>query len=185
MANTIKKEVTTKKTTSKPTGVKKNIAAKKTTTASKKPTASKTVKAVKKEFAGTADLFILNGNKRLDSKHQFNENLSPLYGVMEYVWEGELKPGEVALVRKSQSKVPTGDTYNSGITLVGNAIAFFKVENALTTVSEECSDQVFNYCNPESKLVYIGEAGHHTVYVRVYDNANGTNNDRWATISIE
>lgn len=96
-----------------------------------------------------------------------------------------MKKQEVKLLRKSKSQVPVSNTNDSGITLVGNASKLFEVKNALTVASSEYSDQVYNYCNPESKLFYVGDEKVHTIYVRIYDNASGTDNDRWVTISIE
>ncbi len=170
MANTVKKSKEVTKKTQKT-----------------KATANTKHTSVKSSFVfkGTADLYLLNTTTRVDCRRQFNKSLSPIYGVEEYFWTGVIKKGEVRLVRKDLRKVPVSNVSNSGITLVGKAISYFKVENAMTINSLECSDQVYNYCNEDSKLVYVGDDEIHTVYVRIYDNTYGNDNDRWVTLSIE
>lgn len=150
--------------------------------AAKKPVVKSA--AAKSSFAGTADLYVINGVKKLDAAHQFNKQISSIYGVEEYVWTGALKAGAVKFVRPSARQVPTNDVYNSGYTLVGKAQQFFAVDEALTANSEN-GDQIYNYGNPRTVLRYVGPAEEHTLYVRIYDNAAGEPNDRWLTLAIE
>ena len=82
-------------------------------------------------------------------------------------------------------EVPTHQDRNCGYTLIGKAKSYIKANKALTTPGEPSDDQEYVYINEHSTLTYVGETGDHTLYVRVYDNLSGTNNDRWAVVYLD
>lgn len=154
----------------------------KTKTTTVKKTSTRTRKVVP-----TAELYIVNGGEaKFDKAHGFKKSVSPIYGVEEYSWTGKLTKGEVKFVRPTGTSVPTNNIYNSGITLIGKALHAFSIHNALVVTAEGSCDQIITYGNPDTKLEYVGDEEVHTVYVRVYDNANGGDlNDRWIALSID
>lgn len=150
----------------------------------KKVSAVKEVKkAEKKEesFCNPHDLFIFIG----DNKEKMSSQISSIYGVEEYFVTASFKKGNsICFKRCSESFVPVKEKNNCGYTLVGKAKQYFKAEKALVAYGEPSDDQEYVYINSESSLKYVGANEKHTLYVRVYDNASGVNNDRWAVISI-
>jgi hypothetical protein len=136
------------------------------------------------------DIYIKIGQSKLSKNNQFKRMHSEVYDCEEYVWQGVLKEGkEVCFRRGDGSVVPNPYVYNQisgpGITLSGQeAISDFEVKNAIVCPVEGC-DLVYNFIDEESKLIYIGKSQEHTLYIRIYDNNTGVNNDRWIVISVE
>lgn len=174
---------TQKTATSKVAAKTTSTKASSTTTVKAKTSAPKTQTA--KTVAPKAELYIVNGAKKLDAAHAFKKAVSPIYGVDEFSWKGKLEKGAVKFIRKDGKSVPTNDIYNSGYTLIGKAMNLFHVKNALVEHSHTSEDQCYNYGNPKTVLEYVGDDKTHTIYVRIYDNAQGEANDRWVTISID
>lgn len=141
-------------------------------------------KVEKNGWVGTEDLFIVEGNNTPDAAHQFCSQISGIYAVKEYFWKGVIHKGVIKFIRKNGKVVPTPADSNHGYTLVGKAKDMISPENALEVLSES-GDQAYVYIQPESFIRYIGDEKPHTIYVRIYDNNAGDNNDRWLTLSIE
>ncbi len=149
----------------------------------KKPATRK--RATKPAFEGDQDLFIEINDSMRDSAHQFKIQLSHLYNVEEYYWTGKITPhAKIRFLHKDGRELPVHENTNHGFCLIGNAMKAFDVDNALI-VPSDMNDALYVYINPKSELRYIGDSKKHTIYVRIYDNANGNINDRWLTISIE
>ncbi len=134
-------------------------------------------------WEGTEDLYIIGPNNGFDSAHQFKSQISGIYGVKEYYWTGVLEQGVLSFRRADRHAVPTPADANHGFTLVGKAKDYFQAENALVVISES-GDQAYVYIQSNSSLKYVGDNKVHTLFVRIYDNDNGSNNDRWLTLSI-
>jgi hypothetical protein len=128
------------------------------------------------------DLYIaFNGQK-----FQFSSQTSPIYAVKEFYWKGTLVKGsEIKLIRGNGDEVPVHHSANCGYTFVGKAQQFFASSKALCANGEAADDQEYVYINEHSTISYVGETGVHTVYLRVYDNLSGTNNDRWVVLYID
>ena len=94
-------------------------------------------------------------------------------------------PLDIKFVHADGKEVPTHQDRNCGYTLIGKAKSYIKANKALTTPGEPSDDQEYVYINEHSTLTYVGETGDHTLYVRVYDNLSGTNNDRWAVVYLD
>lgn len=190
MAQTTTKKPAVKKVAPKAT--ERRTAAK--TVSEKKVVAEKAVakKVTPKAKVGAedfADLYVVTSGRLLATK-RFKKHISPVYGCEELYWKGKLAQGTVvSFVASDKSIRPIVDCFNEkggpGFTLEGEgAIAAFKVENALTITSNN-GDQVYNYVNADSKLVYVGDDKVHTVYVRIYDDVVGCANGRWVVISVD
>lgn len=151
--------------------------------APKKASAPKVKKVVKVVEADTGeDLYIVIGRE----KHQFSSKVNPFYAVKEYYWMGSFTNGlDIKFVHADGKEVPTHQDRNCGYTLIGKAKSYIKANKALTTPGEPSDDQEYVYINEHSTLTYVGETGDHTLYVRVYDNLSGTNNDRWAVVYLD
>lgn len=163
---------------------------KKTVRADKKTVAKKEVKAVKKEVEAAPvveedtgeNLYLLMAGQ----KHQFKSQISTIYDVKEFYYRGVLLEGAaIKLVRGDGSEVPVHHAANCGYTLIGKAQQYFKASKALCANGEACDDQEYVYINEHSTLTYIGETGEHTLYVRIYDNLTGENNDRWVVLYLD
>ncbi len=140
--------------------------------------------------AKCADLFILRGDEKISEKNQFVLTRSPIYNCDEYVWVGELNKGdEIKFCHADMRYLPNVSIYNNisgpGITLSGTeACVDFSFKDALTCPVTDC-DLIYNFVNGSSKLFYVGENKVHTLFLRVYDNNLGSDNDRWLVISVE
>lgn len=135
-------------------------------------------------WVGTEDLYLVEGDGKIDPSHQFKSQISGIYGVKEYFWKGIIHPGVIKFVHGNGKVIPVPADSNHGYTLVGKAKNLISPENALEVLSES-GDQAYVYIQPESFIKYVGDAKEHTIYVRIYDNNSGDNNDRWLTLSIE
>lgn len=135
------------------------------------------------EWVGMEDLYVVGLSNGMDGAHQFKSQISGIYGVKEYIWTGILEQGPISFRRRNGHPVPTPADSNHGYTLVGKAKDFFQVENALVVLSES-GDQAYAYIQSDSALKYVGDDKPHTLFVRIYDNDSGDNNDRWLTLSI-
>lgn len=158
-------------------------ATKKSATTKKAPAAKPKKAVVTEAVADTGeDLFLVIGRE----KHQFSSQISSFYDVKEYFWRGVLTNGlDIKFVHQDGREVPAHQDRNCGYTLIGKAKSMIKANKALTTPGEPSDDQEYVYINEHSTLTYVGETGEHTVYVRVYDNISGTDNDRWAVIYLD
>lgn len=156
---------------------------KSSTTVSTKKTTKK-VAASKSSWVGSEDLYIIENGCSADPTHQFKSQVSGIYGVKEYFWKGIIHKGVVKFTHASGKQVPVPADSNHGYTLVGKAKNLFAPDNALEVLSES-GDQAYVYIQPESFIKYVGDENEHTIYVRIYDNTTGKNNDRWLTLSVE
>lgn len=159
--------------------VKTNTSAKKVKPLKGKPL----VEVTKAQESDTGeDVYLVQENE----KHQFSSHISPLYGTKEYYFTGVLFPNtEIKFVHNDGRQIPFGGTYNCGYTLVGNARKAFEARKALSTNGEASDDQEYIYITPTSQLFYVGDEKVHTIFLRIYDNINGNDNDRWVVIYIE
>jgi hypothetical protein len=135
-----------------------------------------------KIVANGDDLYVvLNGKK-----NKFSTQTSPIYGVKEYFFKGTFAKGDaIKFVRADDTEVPVHHTPNCGYTLVGKAQRLFAANKALIANGEAGDDQQYVYINDRSTLAYVGDSGDHTLFVRVYDNLSGINNDRWVVVYID
>lgn len=139
------------------------------------------VTTAKEEDTGE-DVYLVQENE----KHQFSSHISPLYGTKEYYYTGVLYPNtEIKFVHKEGQQIPMAEKSNCGYTLVGNARKFFNARRALVTNGEASDDQEYVYITPHSQLFYTGDEKVHTIFLRIYDNINGIDNDRWVVIYVE
>ncbi|MFA6860985.1 MAG: hypothetical protein WCR56_01155 [Bacilli bacterium] len=152
-----------------------------------KNVAFKNVVAVKEPEPAKAvdtgeDLYLLMNGQKL----QFSSQISSIYDVKEYFLKTVFTQGsEIKLARKNGSDVPVHHSANCGFTLVGKAQNMFTSLKALCANGETSDDQEYVYINEHSVLEYSGKSGEHTLFVRVYDNLSGVNNDRWVVIYID
>ena len=129
-----------------------------------------------------ADMYLVQGNVR----YQLSEQDSPFFGGVEYVFKGTLIQGsQICFAHKDGRKIPVHEASDCGYTLVGKAKRFFEAKRALCANGETSDDQEYVYINQNSALYYVGETGVHSLFVRVYDNLNGTDNDRWVVIYMD
>lgn len=142
-----------------------------------------TVDTADQGWKGTEDLYLISNERGFDSAHQFKSQISGIYGVKEYIWTGVIPQGRIDFKHLDGRPIPVPADSNHGYTLVGKAKDLFEAENALVVLSES-GDQAYVYIQPESHIKYVGDDKVHTLYVRIYDNDNGENNDRWLTLSI-
>lgn len=128
------------------------------------------------------DVYLVQENE----KHQFSSHISPLYGSKEYFYKGVFYPNtEIKFVHNDGKPIPTDGQSNCGYTLVGNAKKFFQARKALVTNGESSDEQEYVYITQYSQLFYVGDENPHTIFLRIYDNINGLDNDRWVVIYIE
>lgn len=165
----------------------------KKTTAARKPRARKST--VKKTVAKTVkpveaapavdtgeDLYVvING-----VKHQFSSQISAIYDVKEYFFKGKFTKGaSIKFVHGDGREVPVHNMPNCGYTFVGKAQRLLAAGKALVANGEAGDDQEYVYINDHSTLSYVGESEEHTIFLRVYDNLSGTDNDRWAVVYMD
>ncbi len=128
------------------------------------------------------DIYLVQGNV----KHQFSSQISGLYGTKEYFWKGKLTPHEeIKFCHNDGRNIPVHGAYNCGYTLVGKAKNFFEAKKALCTNGEPSDDQEYVYVTQYSELYYVGDTEEHTVFLRIYDNNQGNDNDRWVVLYID
>jgi hypothetical protein len=136
------------------------------------------------------DMYIRIGDTRINQDHQFKRIHSAVYDCDEFVWRGTFVKGKsISFSHGDGRLLPDAAAYNQisgpGITLSGaEACADLAYKNALTCPVEG-SDLIYNFIDGSSELFYNGKTGRHTIFVRVYDNNTGTNNDRWLVIAME
>lgn len=138
---------------------------------------------VNTDWVGTEDLYLVPEEDKIEAKYQFKSQISGIYGVKEYFWTGVVPQGKISFKHKNNNVVPVPSETNHGYTLVGKAKDLFSAENALVVLSES-GDQAYVYIQAESHIKYVGDNKVHTLYIRIYDNGNGEDNDRWLTLSI-
>lgn len=145
--------------------------------ATNKPVVKKTVD----EDTGE-DLYVLVGGV----KHQFHSQISKIYDVKEFWYKGEFKKGDsIKFAHGDGRDVPVHDTPNCGYTLVGKAQRLLTSKKALLANGEAGDDQEYVYINDHSELTFAANTAEYTLFVRVYDNLNGVDNDRWVVIYME
>lgn len=127
------------------------------------------------------DIYFAQGKTR----YQLRKHVSPFYSGEEYFFTGTLVKGEeVCFTHRDGTRIPIHENINCGYTLVGNAKKYFEAKRALCANGETSDDQEYIYVNKYSELYYVGETEEHSLFIRIYDNANGINNDRWVVIYI-
>jgi hypothetical protein len=136
------------------------------------------------------DLFIHLGDSKTNEAHQFKRIRSVVYDCDEYVWRGTFeKDKKITFTHADGRLLPDAAVYNQisgpGVTFSGaEACADFAFKGALVCPVEG-QDLVYNFVDGLSELTYIGKSARHTIFVRVYDNNSGADNDRWLVISLE
>jgi hypothetical protein len=118
--------------------------------------------------------------------HLMNENES-IFGVKEYVYKGKIHKGRCGFVsgKKLAVKIPEKDDWNHGYTLEGLSQDIFKVDNALV-IKNGMEKRTFCYINHRSTLKFVGDpTKEYALYVRIYENAYGIENNRWVVIWSE
>lgn len=129
-----------------------------------------------------ADIYLVTENVR----YQLRKQISPFFGGEEFVFRGKIDKGsEICFVHKDGRKIPVHGASDCGYTLVGKARRYFEARKALTTGGESSDDQEYVYINQYSNLVYVGDDEEHSLFLRVYDNLNGIQNDRWVVIYMD
>lgn len=149
-----------------------------------KPLQAKPLSEVSKciEVEKGADVYLVQGNVR----HQLCEQTSTFFGGIEYVFKGTLIQGsQICFVHHDGKKIPVHEASDCGYTLVGKAKRCFEAKRALCANGETSDDQEYVYINQNSALYYVGETGEHSLFLRVYDNLNGIDNDRWVVIYMD
>lgn len=128
------------------------------------------------------DLFVVLG----ETKHQFHSQISKIYDVKEYFYKGIFRKGDsIRFIHRNGNDVPVHDTPNCGYTLVGKAQRLLSSKKALLANGEAGDDQEYVYINDHSELTFVADTAEYTLFVRVYDNLYGNNNDRWVVIYME
>ncbi len=128
------------------------------------------------------DIYLAQENVR----YQLEEQTSPFFGGIEYVFHGTLiKGSRICFVHKDGRKIPVHEASDCGYTLVGKAKRYFEAKRALCADGESSDDQEYVYINQNSALYYVGETEEHSLFLRVYDNLNGNENDRWVVIYMD
>lgn len=128
------------------------------------------------------DVYLVQGNE----KHQFASQISGIYGTKEYYWKGVLKTNtEIKFVHNDGRNIPVHEASNCGYTLVGKAKKAFFARRALCTNGETSDDQEYIYITQYSQLFYVGDEEEHTLFLRIFDNINGIDNDRWVVVYID
>ena len=137
-----------------------------------------------------ADVYIRIGTSRLNPAHQFVKSHSIVYDCDEYIWRGKLvKDSPIVFLHGDGRLLPDSGCYNQisgpGVTFSGaEACADLKFSHALVC-SVDGHDLIYNFVEGESRLTYVGKSAIHTLYIRIYDNNTGIDNDRWLVISME
>lgn len=128
-----------------------------------------------------ADVYLAMGRKRYQLEKQTND-----YQKEEYIFKGKLiKDQEFCFVHKNGKPIPVNNQENCGYTLKGNARNLFSAKNALIAYSPDKEDETYIYINENSAMFYTGESKNVTIYMRIYDNREGLNNDRWVVLFVE
>lgn len=119
--------------------------------------------------------------------HKMSFNYQSIFHVAEYMYSGTLHQGNIRFLIGEDLKevAPVLEDYNHGFTLEGAAKEIFKVENSLNIYSP-IEKRIFSYVNGKSVLKFVGDPSKsYDLYIRIYDNANGYNNDRWVVLYAE
>ncbi len=128
------------------------------------------------------NIYLLIGKDR----YLFKEQVSPIFGVKEYFVKAKLLHNEdIKLVREDKKELPVHNSANCGYTLVGKAITYFHPNKSLCASGDSTDANLYVYINEHSTLTYVGQDEEHTLFVRIYDNINGINNDRWVVLYID
>lgn len=115
--------------------------------------------------------------------HKMRRNKS-IFSVDEFVYTGRFHKGLLTFVsgKELQTIVPIRGKFNYGYTLEGEAKEIFKVNNSLVCPNK-FENRSFCYINSNSTISYIGDPFTiYSIYVRIYENCVGSNNNRWVVI---
>ena len=142
---------------------------------------TKNKKAQKSELLDLTDIYF-STSKRFYKSRLLRKRMSEVYNCEELYWTGTLAKNSILTLKKKDGTVyPNVSLTNSGVTFDGKAKDLFKVENALVVNND---NQVYNYMNKDSKIVYIGKRKKYTFFVRIFDK-DSNSNDRWVVISVD
>lgn len=126
--------------------------------------------------------FVENGENHLLRKNH------SIYNMDEYVYSGKINKGIVNFSISKDGQVvniPALKQPNYGYTFEGLADEVFKVGNALECYNEQ-ENRSFIYINEDSFLTFIGDPlKQYNVYIRLFDNEFGFDNDRWLVVYVE
>ena len=155
--------------------------------------AKKNVKTTKKQAVvqgDFVDLYIRINNRKLSEQYQFRKVYSSIYDCDEYVWMGELPKGAtIKFTHADKRMLPNVLAYNQisgpGVTLSGGEACMDLYYTKALICPVEGVDMIYNFVDTTSRLHYRGKKGIRTIYLRIYDNATGIDNDRWLAISME
>ena len=137
-----------------------------------------------------ADFYIQVGTCKLNAAHQFKKTHSIIYDCDEYVWMGNLTKGKkISFHHGDGRSLPDAACYNQisgpGVTFTGiEACSDLRYEHALVCPVDG-QDLIYNFIDSESFLTYVGKTGVHSLFIRIYDNNSGVENDRWLVIAME
>ncbi len=118
--------------------------------------------------------------------HLMEEEISPVFNCREYIYRGKLHFGEVQFLGGDRltERYPSVADRDHGYTFEGEANNVFQVVDALAAYNDE-EGRTFNYIKPGSRLIFKGLANkEYEVHIRIYDNINGINNNRWVVIFV-
>lgn len=126
--------------------------------------------------------FVENGENHLLRKNH------SIYNMDEYVYSGKINKGIVSFSISKDGQlvnIPALKQPNYGYTFEGLADEVFKVGNALECYNEQ-ENRSFIYINEDSFLTFIGDPlKQYNVYIRLFDNEFGFDNDRWLVVYVE
>lgn len=137
------------------------------------------------------DLFIKFKTTKLDKKHQFVEHTSGVYNCKEFIWTGFLRNGlKFSFVKLDKKKIPyeVYDAFKGGPGFTFDdetTCTQLLVKNALCFKDEHNENIIYNYTNEESYLEYKGKFRKVTIFIRLYDNLENNENNRWVALNLK
>lgn len=137
-----------------------------------------------------ADIFVRLGNTLINPEHQMLKTHSAVYGCDEFVWRGKFEKGKkIRFTHGNNASLPDPMVYNQisgpGMTFSGPEACLDFIYKKALVCPVEGVDLIYNFIDAESELYYEGKTGVHTLYMRIYDNNSGIDNDRWLVVSLE
>lgn len=142
---------------------------------------------IKKDNHDYVDYYLVVDDR---DKYQLFKEHSSLYDCDEMVFIGQLKNNQtIKFVRGDDSKVPNLNSSNNisgpGVTFSGKKACEELVCKNILSCPIADSDLIYNFYQEGAHIVYVGEDSNVKLYIRVYDNFSGDENDRWLVISLE
>lgn len=136
------------------------------------------------------DLYIKINNRKISSAYQFRKIHSTIYDCDEYVWQGELPEGAVIKFVHGDGRIlPNPLVYNQisgpGVTFNGGQACLDLTYSKALVCPVEGVELIYNFVDEESRLRYVSKTAVKTMFIRIYDNNSGVDNDRWLTIALE